>query len=63
MTSQMAVEVREIPAAVARLIDHGAPAIRATADAARMFDPVLITTVATPHAATPANNASPVAAT
>ncbi len=46
MTSQMATEVREIPAAVARLIDHGADAIRAAADAARMFDPALIATVA-----------------
>lgn len=46
MTSQMATEVREISAAVARLIDDGAGAIRATADAARMFDPVLIATVA-----------------
>jgi glutamine---fructose-6-phosphate transaminase (isomerizing) len=46
MTSQMAAEVREIPTAVARLIDHGTLAIRAAADAARMFDPVLIATVA-----------------
>ncbi len=46
MTSQMAREVREIPAAVARLIEQGAPAIRAAADAARAFDPALIATVA-----------------
>jgi glutamine---fructose-6-phosphate transaminase (isomerizing) len=46
MTSQMATEVREIPEAVAQLIDHGAPAIRAAADAARARDPVLIATVA-----------------
>jgi glutamine---fructose-6-phosphate transaminase (isomerizing) len=46
MTSQMANEVREIPEAVARLIDRGAPAVRAAADAARRLDPALIATVA-----------------
>lgn len=46
MTSQMSAEICEIPAAVARLIAAGTPAIRAAADAARGLDPALIATVA-----------------
>ncbi len=44
--SLMAREVREIPQAVARLLDLGRPAIRAAADAARALDPAFIATVA-----------------
>ncbi len=46
MTSQMATEVREIPQAVARLLDQGTAAVRAAADAARARAPALIATVA-----------------
>ncbi len=45
-TSLMQREVREIPAAVARLLDRGGPAIRAAAAAARQRDPAFIATVA-----------------
>ena len=44
--SLMAQEVREIPEAVARLLDDGAQAIREVADAARALDPAYIATVA-----------------
>lgn len=44
--SLMRAEVLEIPAAVARLLDEGGPAIRAAADAARAADPAYIATVA-----------------
>lgn len=46
MTSLMAQEVQDIPAAVARLLDDGDGAIRAAAEAARRLDPGLIATVA-----------------
>lgn len=46
MASLMAAEVQEIPAAVARLLDQGMPAIRAAAEAARELDPAFIATVA-----------------
>jgi glucosamine--fructose-6-phosphate aminotransferase (isomerizing) len=44
--SLMAAEVREIPQAVARLLDASGPAIRAAAAAARAADPALVATVA-----------------
>jgi glutamine---fructose-6-phosphate transaminase (isomerizing) len=44
--SLMAREVREIPDAVARLLDQGRPAIRVAADAARALNPAFIATVA-----------------
>jgi len=44
--SLMAAEVRDIPDAVARLLDRGGPAIRAAARAARALDPPVIATVA-----------------
>lgn len=44
--SLMAREVREIPQAVARLLDRGGPAIRAAAEAARKLDPPFLATVA-----------------
>ncbi len=53
--SLMHAEIREIPDAVARLLDQGGPAIRAAADAARDRDPAFIATVArgsSDHAAT-----------
>jgi glutamine---fructose-6-phosphate transaminase (isomerizing) len=46
MTSQMAREICEIPAAVARLIADGRPEIRAAGVAARLRNPALIATVA-----------------
>lgn len=46
MTSLMAMEVQEIPQAVARLLDQGGAAIKAAADAARKLDPGFISTVA-----------------
>ncbi|MCT8328828.1 SIS domain-containing protein [Albidovulum sediminis] len=45
-TSLMQREVREIPEAVARLLDRGGPAIRKAAQAARDRDPAFIATVA-----------------
>ncbi len=45
-TSLMAAEVREIPAAVARLLDQGGAAIRDAAAQARAADPALVATVA-----------------
>jgi glutamine---fructose-6-phosphate transaminase (isomerizing) len=53
--SLMHAEIREIPDAVARLLEQGGPAIRAAADAARDRDPAFIATVArgsSDHAAT-----------
>ncbi len=53
--SLMHAEIREIPDAVARLLDQGGAAIRAAADAARDRDPAFIATVArgsSDHAAT-----------
>ncbi|MEZ5779676.1 MAG: SIS domain-containing protein [Paracoccaceae bacterium] len=44
--SLMRQEVREIPTAVARLLDRGGAAIRAAADEARARDPAFIATVA-----------------
>ncbi|MFN0114761.1 MAG: SIS domain-containing protein [Paracoccaceae bacterium] len=44
--SLMAREVREIPDAVARLLDRGGPAIRVAAAAARRLDPPFLATVA-----------------
>lgn len=45
-TSQMQRELLEIPEAVARLLDKGGPAIRATAKSARDLDPAYIATIA-----------------
>ena len=44
--SLMRDEILEIPAAVARLLDQGGPAIREAAAAARQLDPAFIATVA-----------------
>jgi glucosamine--fructose-6-phosphate aminotransferase (isomerizing) len=44
--SLMAREIREIPDAVARLLDQGGPAIRAAAQAAQKLDPAFLVTVA-----------------
>lgn len=53
--SQMGAEIAEIPAAVARLLTAGGPAIQAAARAAAAVEPLLIATVArgsSDHAAT-----------
>ena len=53
--SNMWLEVREIPAAVKRLLEHGSGAIEDAARAALAVDPVVIATVArgsSDHAAT-----------
>ena len=53
--SQMLREIREIPEAVARLLDRSGPAIAAAAAGGRALDPAFVATVArgsSDHAAT-----------
>jgi glutamine---fructose-6-phosphate transaminase (isomerizing) len=60
VTSNMALEVAEIPDAAARFLDRSAPRLRAAGDAMRKLDPSLLVTVArgsSDHAATYLNYA------